>query len=210
VHARPARDATDNRARFTRRAGEGRHGRGHSGPPDRPARSLDQAGCPRVRKVCPINSGRGELAAPSTRGPPHCTEAPRIRPAPMALRRAAVGARTVGPTGIHHTVGNPRPCPSRSSRDAEPGKDHRQRGGDRDVADQQPGARSQAQRRVLIVVRPAFSRRRAQRESRLPSVLSEASRTSRAPSLHGHYPASSLLRTHPSPSRRPPISHPWL
>src|SRR5262249_55814069 len=29
---------------------------------------------------------------------------------------------------------------------------------------------------------------------------------SRAPSLHGSYPASSLLRTHPSPSRRRPIS----
>ncbi len=29
---------------------------------------------------------------------------------------------------------------------------------------------------------------------------------SRAPSLHGHYPASSLLRTHPPPSRLRPIS----
>ena len=29
---------------------------------------------------------------------------------------------------------------------------------------------------------------------------------SRAPSLHGHYPASSLLRTPPPPSRRPPTS----
>ena len=30
--------------------------------------------------------------------------------------------------------------------------------------------------------------------------------SSRAPSLHGHYPASALLRTHPSPSRRRPTS----
>src|SRR2546425_12079631 len=44
----------------------------------------------------------------------------------------------------------------------------------------------------------------------LPSMLSEVSRTSRAPSLHGHCPASSLLRPHPSPSRRPPASHRWL
>ena len=29
---------------------------------------------------------------------------------------------------------------------------------------------------------------------------------SRAPSLHGHYPASSLLWTHPTPSRRQPLS----
>ena len=40
-----------------------------------------------------------------------------------------------------------------------------------------------------------------------PEVL----RTSRAPSLHGHYPASSLLRAHPPPSRRPPVSQwSWL
>src|SRR5439155_26245065 len=44
----------------------------------------------------------------------------------------------------------------------------------------------------------------------LPSMLSEVSRTSRAPSLHGHCPASSLRRAHPSPSRRPPASHRWL
>jgi hypothetical protein len=31
-------------------------------------------------------------------------------------------------------------------------------------------------------------------------------RGSRVPSLPGHYPSSSLLRTHPSPSRLPPIS----
>src|SRR5437867_7421534 len=35
----------------------------------------------------------------------------------------------------------------------------------------------------------------------LPPVLSETLRTSRVPSLHRHYPASSLLRTHPPPSR---------
>src|SRR5712664_4014452 len=35
----------------------------------------------------------------------------------------------------------------------------------------------------------------------LPSVLPEALQNSRAPSLHGHYPASSLLRTRPPPSR---------
>jgi hypothetical protein len=38
----------------------------------------------------------------------------------------------------------------------------------------------------------------------LPSVLPEASPNSRAPSLHGHYPASSLLRTPPPPSRLRP------
>src|SRR2546422_11437975 len=42
--------------------------------------------------------------------------------------------------------------------------------------------------------------------SPLPPVLSENMQNSRAPSLHGHYPASSLLRTRPSPSRLRPIS----
>src|SRR5437870_13333154 len=40
----------------------------------------------------------------------------------------------------------------------------------------------------------------------LPSVLSEALPNSRVPSLHGHYPASSLLRTRPPPSRLRPTS----
>ena len=42
--------------------------------------------------------------------------------------------------------------------------------------------------------------------SPLPPILTEASRSSRVPSLYGHYPASSLLRTHPPPSRLRPIS----
>ena len=37
-------------------------------------------------------------------------------------------------------------------------------------------------------------------------MLSEALPNSRAPSLHGHYPASSLLRARPPPSRRRPLS----
>ena len=37
-------------------------------------------------------------------------------------------------------------------------------------------------------------------------MLPEASQNSRAPSLHGHYPASSLLRTRPPPSRLRPTS----
>jgi hypothetical protein len=40
----------------------------------------------------------------------------------------------------------------------------------------------------------------------LPPMLSKESRTSRAPSLHGRYPASPLLRTHPPPSRLRPTS----
>src|SRR6059036_1090974 len=40
----------------------------------------------------------------------------------------------------------------------------------------------------------------------LPSMLPEALQNSRVPSLHGHYPASSLLRTRPPPSRLPPTS----
>jgi len=37
-------------------------------------------------------------------------------------------------------------------------------------------------------------------------MWSEEMPNSRVPSLHGHYSASSLLRTHPPPSRRQPIS----
>src|SRR2546422_4012341 len=40
----------------------------------------------------------------------------------------------------------------------------------------------------------------------LPPVSSEEVQNSRVPSLHGHYPASSLLGTRPTPSRRRPIS----
>ena len=40
----------------------------------------------------------------------------------------------------------------------------------------------------------------------LPSMSSEALPNSRAPSLRGHYPASSLTRARPPPSRRQPIS----
>src|SRR5215475_5905532 len=40
----------------------------------------------------------------------------------------------------------------------------------------------------------------------LPSVLSEALPNSRAPLLRGRYPASSLLRARPPPSRRRPLS----
>src|SRR6266849_32035 len=40
----------------------------------------------------------------------------------------------------------------------------------------------------------------------LPSMLSEALPNSRAPSLRGHYPASSLPRARPPPSRRRPLS----
>src|SRR5262245_9537707 len=40
----------------------------------------------------------------------------------------------------------------------------------------------------------------------LPPVSSEEVQTSRVPSLHEHYPASSLLRTRPPPSRRRTIS----
>src|SRR5262247_774224 len=40
----------------------------------------------------------------------------------------------------------------------------------------------------------------------LPSMLSEALPNSRAPSLRGRYPASSLVRAHPSPFRRRPFS----
>src|SRR4029450_1357441 len=40
----------------------------------------------------------------------------------------------------------------------------------------------------------------------LPSMSSEALPNSRAPSLRGHYPASSLPRARPPPSRRQPIS----
>src|SRR6266581_9798673 len=40
----------------------------------------------------------------------------------------------------------------------------------------------------------------------LPPMSSEDVQNSRVPSLHGHYPASSLLRTRPPPSRRQPIS----
>src|SRR5207249_3640244 len=40
----------------------------------------------------------------------------------------------------------------------------------------------------------------------LPPVSSEEVPNSRVPSLHGHYPASSLLRTRPPPSRRRTIS----
>ena len=42
--------------------------------------------------------------------------------------------------------------------------------------------------------------------SPLPSMLSEELQHSRAPSLRGRYPASSLLRTRPTPSRLRPIS----
>src|SRR5262245_13346725 len=42
--------------------------------------------------------------------------------------------------------------------------------------------------------------------SPLPSVLSEEVQNSRAPSLHGRYSASSLLRARPPPSRLRPIS----
>jgi hypothetical protein len=45
----------------------------------------------------------------------------------------------------------------------------------------------------------------------LPSGLPEALPYSRAPSLRGRYPASSLLRAPPPPSRRPPTSQErWL
>src|SRR5213593_1757383 len=40
----------------------------------------------------------------------------------------------------------------------------------------------------------------------LPPVSSEELQNSRVPSLHGSYPASSLLRTRPPPSRRRTIS----
>jgi hypothetical protein len=40
----------------------------------------------------------------------------------------------------------------------------------------------------------------------LPAMFSEALPNSRAPSLRGRYPASSLLRAHPPPSRRRPLS----
>src|SRR6266852_5608056 len=40
----------------------------------------------------------------------------------------------------------------------------------------------------------------------LPPVSSEEVQNSRVPSLHGRYPASSLLRTRPPPSRRRTIS----
>src|SRR5207245_9838712 len=40
----------------------------------------------------------------------------------------------------------------------------------------------------------------------LPPMSSEEVQNSRVPSLHGHYPASSLLRTHPPPSRHRTIS----
>src|SRR6266566_8013956 len=40
----------------------------------------------------------------------------------------------------------------------------------------------------------------------LPPMSSEEVQNSRVPSLHGHYPASSLLRTRPPPSRRRTIS----
>src|SRR4029453_18800706 len=40
----------------------------------------------------------------------------------------------------------------------------------------------------------------------LPPVSPEDVQNSRVPSLHGHYPASPLLRTRPPPSRRRPIS----
>jgi len=42
--------------------------------------------------------------------------------------------------------------------------------------------------------------------SPLPPMLLEPLQNSRAPSLHGHYSASPLLRTRPSPSRRSPTS----
>jgi hypothetical protein len=42
--------------------------------------------------------------------------------------------------------------------------------------------------------------------SPLPSHLVRAIANSRTPSLHGHYPASSLLRVPPPPSHLPPIS----
>src|SRR5215471_13064088 len=42
--------------------------------------------------------------------------------------------------------------------------------------------------------------------SPLPPILLEPLQNSRAPSLHGHYSASPLLRARPSPSRLPPIS----
>src|SRR5215467_15747302 len=40
--------------------------------------------------------------------------------------------------------------------------------------------------------------------SSLPPMLLEPLQNSRAPSLHGHYSASPLLRARPSPSRLPP------
>src|SRR6266436_5139954 len=40
----------------------------------------------------------------------------------------------------------------------------------------------------------------------LPPMSSEDVQNSRVPLLHGHYPASLLLRTRPPPSRRRPIS----
>src|SRR3989449_5146774 len=40
----------------------------------------------------------------------------------------------------------------------------------------------------------------------LPPMSSEEVQNSRVPSLHGPYPASSLLRTRPPPARRRPIS----
>src|SRR5215467_7541206 len=42
--------------------------------------------------------------------------------------------------------------------------------------------------------------------SSLPPMLLEPLQNSRAPSLHGHYSASPLLRARPSPSRLPLIS----
>src|SRR3984893_15644514 len=42
--------------------------------------------------------------------------------------------------------------------------------------------------------------------SSLPSPMLEAFANGRAPSLHGHYSASSLVRTHPPPSRLRPTS----
>src|SRR4029077_7215662 len=42
--------------------------------------------------------------------------------------------------------------------------------------------------------------------SSLPSPMLEAFANGRAPSLHGHYPASLLVRTHPPPSRLRPTS----
>src|SRR6266545_2053380 len=42
--------------------------------------------------------------------------------------------------------------------------------------------------------------------SPLPPILLEPLLNSRAPSLHGHYSASPLLRTRPSPSRQSPTS----
>ena len=43
-------------------------------------------------------------------------------------------------------------------------------------------------------------------QSPLPPVCSEELRCSRVPSLPGNYPSSSLLRTHPPPSRHPSLS----